>query len=342
MSLNDWTAAEVAAKLSKPGRGKSKKTSRGWMACCPAHNDRTPSLSLADGREGVLLYHCFGGCSPDDVRSSLQSLLGESPDARENEPRRQKQKRRVEAPKEEYEVITPVPADQIGVRPEDFEHFEYGCPTKIWTYYLESGDVAGWIVRYDFPDGGKEVIPWTWTRSTLNGREKLRMKGMASPRPLYNLKGILENEESPVLWNEGEKAADAAQKLFPSWVSTACAGGGNAIGLTDFSPLYGRKVIIACDHDASGYQAGAKIADMLMDHCDVYFLRWPTKRADGSGYEIQAKDDAADHLARGWTREELKAVVEDGHRLTYPIREIAPAFDIIHYDRNSERRFQMG
>lgn len=41
-----------------------------FKACCPAHNDRSPSLSIkaADDR---LLIHCFAGCSVHDVLDSV-------------------------------------------------------------------------------------------------------------------------------------------------------------------------------------------------------------------------------------------------------------------------------
>jgi len=38
-----------------------------WTACCPAHKDRSPSLSICEKADGVVLIHCFGGCDPDDV-----------------------------------------------------------------------------------------------------------------------------------------------------------------------------------------------------------------------------------------------------------------------------------
>ena len=38
-----------------------------WMACCPAHNDRNPSLSIALTADGRILLNCFAGCSFDDV-----------------------------------------------------------------------------------------------------------------------------------------------------------------------------------------------------------------------------------------------------------------------------------
>lgn len=42
------------------------------MACCPAHDDRTPSLSIAGGSEGRLLLHCHAGCDYDAVRTALR------------------------------------------------------------------------------------------------------------------------------------------------------------------------------------------------------------------------------------------------------------------------------
>lgn len=47
------------------------------MACCPAHDDRTPSLSLSLGRQAIL-FHCFAGC---DQQSVLTALASEGVDA---------------------------------------------------------------------------------------------------------------------------------------------------------------------------------------------------------------------------------------------------------------------
>ncbi|AUX69558.1 virulence protein [Porphyrobacter sp. HT-58-2] len=41
------------------------------MCCCPAHDDRTPSLSVTLGRKAIL-FHCFAGCSNGDVMAALQ------------------------------------------------------------------------------------------------------------------------------------------------------------------------------------------------------------------------------------------------------------------------------
>ena len=48
-----------------------KQTAPGcWLARCPAHEDRSPSLSIRDSDNRVLL-HCFAGCSTDAVLASL-------------------------------------------------------------------------------------------------------------------------------------------------------------------------------------------------------------------------------------------------------------------------------
>lgn len=40
------------------------------MCCCPAHDDRTPSLSVTLGRKAIL-FHCFAGCSNEEVIAAL-------------------------------------------------------------------------------------------------------------------------------------------------------------------------------------------------------------------------------------------------------------------------------
>jgi hypothetical protein len=41
-----------------------------WTACCPAHDDKTPSLSLKDAGDRLLL-HCFAGCSVHDICTAI-------------------------------------------------------------------------------------------------------------------------------------------------------------------------------------------------------------------------------------------------------------------------------
>ena len=43
-----------------------RRNGSGWMACCPAHEDRRPSLSVREN-DGKALLHCFGGCTVEAI-----------------------------------------------------------------------------------------------------------------------------------------------------------------------------------------------------------------------------------------------------------------------------------
>jgi hypothetical protein len=42
-----------------------------WLARCPAHEDRSPSLSVRELNDGRVLLHDFGGCETADVLAAL-------------------------------------------------------------------------------------------------------------------------------------------------------------------------------------------------------------------------------------------------------------------------------
>ena len=48
-----------------------KRSGAGWMARCPAHEDRDPSLSINE-RDGTILVHCQAGCSQEDVIAAMR------------------------------------------------------------------------------------------------------------------------------------------------------------------------------------------------------------------------------------------------------------------------------
>ncbi|MCL1826002.1 MAG: DNA primase [Betaproteobacteria bacterium] len=49
-----------------------KETQSGcWVARCPAHEDRRPSLSIRETDDGRLLVHCFAGCETPDVLAAI-------------------------------------------------------------------------------------------------------------------------------------------------------------------------------------------------------------------------------------------------------------------------------
>ncbi|HZU66280.1 MAG TPA: AAA family ATPase [Ktedonobacteraceae bacterium] len=51
---------------------KGVRTSlRGWRACCPAHADSEPSLSIGLGEQGQVLLKCFAGCSLERIVEAI-------------------------------------------------------------------------------------------------------------------------------------------------------------------------------------------------------------------------------------------------------------------------------
>ncbi len=49
-------------KATGPGR---------WSACCPAHDDKSPSLAIRELGDERVLLHCFTGCSTADVLAAV-------------------------------------------------------------------------------------------------------------------------------------------------------------------------------------------------------------------------------------------------------------------------------
>lgn len=65
-----------------------------WIARCPAHDDRAPSLSIREV-DGRTLIHCFSGCEPLDIVHALglqlSDLFIDSPPVDHRRPRTRSQ-----------------------------------------------------------------------------------------------------------------------------------------------------------------------------------------------------------------------------------------------------------
>lgn len=68
--------AETARRICESRGGKWSGTK--GMACCPAHDDRTPSLGVSLGRHAIL-FHCFAGCDQQSVLAALAREGFEAP-----------------------------------------------------------------------------------------------------------------------------------------------------------------------------------------------------------------------------------------------------------------------
>ena len=56
---------------------KVKKTSKGYQAQCPAHADKSPSLSIKETADGRILLHCHAGCTAEAVVASIGLKLSD-------------------------------------------------------------------------------------------------------------------------------------------------------------------------------------------------------------------------------------------------------------------------
>ena len=62
-----------------------------WMAKCPSHEDRSPSLSIRETSDGTILIRCFAGCGAADVVAAVGLNLGDlfpEPLTHHRQPRR--------------------------------------------------------------------------------------------------------------------------------------------------------------------------------------------------------------------------------------------------------------
>lgn len=41
-----------------------------YQACCPAHNDKSPSMAI-NTQGDIILFHCFAGCAPDEILQAV-------------------------------------------------------------------------------------------------------------------------------------------------------------------------------------------------------------------------------------------------------------------------------
>ena len=62
--------------LSKLQKVRPNGKSR-WMAACPAHEDKTPSLAVQELSDGRILVKCFAGCSGSEIVASVGLRLSD-------------------------------------------------------------------------------------------------------------------------------------------------------------------------------------------------------------------------------------------------------------------------
>lgn len=160
------------------------------------------------------------------------------------------------AKKAKPKAVYPIPESaKLALNAEivsDYAKREHGKPAGGWRYHGADGGWAFAVVRFDKPDGGKDVIPYYF-----DGARWREGQAFADGRPLYNLPALLASPELPVLVVEGEKCASVP---VPGYVVTTWSAGASSVAKTDWKPLEGRSVLVWPDADEPGAKAAAKIA----------------------------------------------------------------------------------
>lgn len=162
-----------AQQIAK-GLGKFNSTAGGFVAPCPAHEDRNPSLSISDGKDGKVLVHCHAGCDQQAVIDALKSrnLWPEAEERKEQPKKRGRPK------------LTEV------------AHYDYADP--------ETGEVKLQVVRYE---------PKTFKQRRPDGRGGWSWSVPATERILFNLPAVVQNAGKAVCVVEGEKDVLALAKI---------------------------------------------------------------------------------------------------------------------------------
>lgn len=247
----------VIDALNIKGKTPKGNPQRGYIAQCPAHEDRSPSLSIREGDNGNALIYCHAGCTTDTIIRALDLTFTDLFPARD--PR------------------TPNPLDD-GRRYKASYH-----------YHNSDGELLYRVVKYVYDDGRKTFrqqrpIPGGKWLSTISGVQRV----------LYNLPQVDRAiKEQRTIWLvEGEKDAENVSWCFG--VTATCNPGGadNGTG-TKFTPemadtLNGApKIVICIDNDDAGHRHARHVASLLAGRVDRIIVVAPTIGKDISDHLSQ-------------------------------------------------------
>ncbi|QHI70135.1 DUF5906 domain-containing protein [Tichowtungia aerotolerans] len=243
------------------------KCSGGWKACCPAHEDHSPSLSITEGDDGRILIKCHAGCATEQVLAAMNLTMADLfPDSG---------------------TMFSLNVSDLARKSERAAQYRSKRPMRQTSFhsYSKDGQMLAGVFRFDPSDGsqGKQYVP---VHATPSGGA---VGDPPNGWPLYRLEAIQQRPEEPVFLVEGEKAADALTEL--GLLATTSAHGSNAWKKTDWSPLVGRDLITMPDND----DAGRKYIEDVVAH--IYELGRPESIRRIELSHLAEKSDAYDLIA---------------------------------------------
>lgn len=299
------------------------KSSQGYQACNPIRGDKDPSsmtiylngraydFAASKSYDCINLWAAQNGMDNKEAIKFHAEKLGidkQETFASSKKPRFHLLEKKLNSTQFE-KPPKPYPSDA-------FTHYKYGSPTCVYTYYDSMGELIGYTCRFEMENNSKVVLPFTWSDVAGKNADGSLRKGKLSWHwnangwklwPIYGAEKLNLNPHATVLICEGEKTADAAQKLLPDCVVISWAGGVNKASKVDWKILKSRSIIIWPDadlktnkitgevlskHEQPGMKAAIEIAKLLRSEKPKIVLP-PAGVEDGW--------DLADALEEGWT-----------------------------------------
>lgn len=196
-------------------------------------------------------------------------------------------------PAPQWEHSTEKPTTDID------SHFDLGKADAAYRYRDLDGNPVGVVLRWEANnERGKEIRPVSWVQMLGELDPKWKWCGFAEPRPLYRGERLKRDTKAPVVIVEGEKAAEALERVLTSHIVITWCGGTGQVGKADFSALQGRDVTIWPDNDEAGAKAAAQIRDLV-----------PGAKLLPIPNAAPAKWDAADAVEAGMSEAAIQSLI---------------------------------
>ena len=185
-----------------------------------------------------------------------------------------------------------------------------------YAYRDEEGNLKGYVFRFEKPnpedpDKNLKVTPPLAYCENEKGFKAWRWQGFfCEQKTAYGLEKLSQNPPKPVLVVEGEKKADAAQKMLPGYCVLSWIGGAGSVGKTNWECLAGREVIIWPDNDEGGLKAANTLQKIVSSvnmekglNGSVGIVSLPS--------DLPEKWDLADKLPENWTVDTIQEMIRE-------------------------------
>jgi hypothetical protein len=263
--------------------GVRRTGANSWVARCPAHDDRNPSLSVSV-KEGRVLIHCFAGCSPDAVLGAVgltwKDLRAPDPWAWRSpvlRPSRPKPEPEAPAPEdlERWEALweKAKPGHPLLRRYLRARGLSLEPPPTLRVAFLK-GEPA-MLARVE-GEGGLLGLHLTILEPDGRGRRGKKLAKGSRPKG-GAIRLYLPEAGQPLALAEGIETALAVREVtgWPVWATIA------ALFMKEVVlPHEVKEVVIAADHDRAGIDAAHALARKLLREGREVRLAVPPEEGD--------------------------------------------------------------